>query len=103
MAFRMPGGYFIGPAPGGQAYMEGPGPLPIASTLIQVGQGAAAPAVTAPLRAEFWQAMGYWQASAIVVGPGASPRLAGFVTQLVQRPPRRTGGVLLWRGLSPSR
>ncbi len=103
MAFRMPGGYFIGPAPGGQAYMEGPGPLPVASTLIQVGRGAAAPAVTAPLRARFWQAMRYWQASAIVLGPGASPRLAGFVRQLVGRPPRRTAGVLLWRGLNPPR
>ena len=97
MAFRMPGGYFIGPAPGGQAYIGGPGPLPVANTLIQVGQGGAAPAVTPQLRAEFWQAMSYWRATAIVLGPGAAPALAGFVGQLAQQAPRRAGGVLLWR------
>ena len=97
MAFRMPGGYFIGPAPGGQAYIGGPGPLPVATTLIQVGQGAAAPAVTPQLRAEFRQAMSYWRATAIVLGPGAAPALAGFVGHLAQQAPRRAGGVLLWR------
>ena len=97
MSFRMPGGYFIGPGPGGQAYVGGPGPLPVAATLIQVGQGGAAPAVTPQLRASFWQAMSYWRATAIVLGPGAAPALAGFVRQLARQAPRRAGGVLLWR------
>jgi hypothetical protein len=97
MSFRMPGGYFIGPAPGGQAYIGGPGPLPVAATLIRVGQGGAAPVVTAQLRAGFWQAMSYWRATAIVLGPGAAPALAGFVRRLARQAPRRAGGVLLWR------
>jgi hypothetical protein len=48
---QMPGGYFIGPAAGGEAYVSGPGPLPLAATMIGIGQGKAAPPVTAGLRA----------------------------------------------------
>ena len=97
MAFQMPGGYFIGPAPGGQAFMEGPGPAPTASTFIQVGQGSAAPQVTPALRAQFGRDMADWRASAIVAGPGTSPALVRLVRQLTGRAPVRAGGVLLWR------
>ena len=97
MAFQMPGGYFIGPAPGGQAFMEGPGPAPTASTFIQVEQGSAAPPVTPALRAQFWRDMAAWRASAIVAGPGTSPALVRLVRQLTGRAPVRAGGVLLWR------
>jgi hypothetical protein len=99
MAFQMPGGYFMGPAPGGQAYVDGPGPLAVAATMIQIENGTPAPPVTPALRASFWQDMAFWGAHAIVAGPGASRALTGFVRQLVQRPPLRTGGVLLWRNL----
>jgi hypothetical protein len=100
MAFQMPGGYFIGPAAGGQAYVGGPGPRPTAAALIQIQQGGTAPPITPALRAEFWQDMAYWRADAIVMGPGARAALTGFVWQLVQRPPQRVGGVLLWRHLT---
>ena len=39
-------------------------------------------------------------ARAIVAGPGTRTALARFVTQVVRRPPLRTGGVLLWRHLA---
>jgi hypothetical protein len=97
MAFQMPGGYFIGPAPGGQAFMEGTGPAPTASTFIQVQQGTTAPAVTTALRAQFGRDMAYWRASAIVAGPGTSPALVRLVAQLTGRAPVQAGGVLLWR------
>jgi hypothetical protein len=97
MSFQMPGGYFIGPAAGGQAYIGGPGPLPLAVTLIHIEQGTAAPPVTLDLRAEFQQDMRYWGARTIVAGPGASAALVAFVQALVQRPPVQAGGVLLWR------
>jgi hypothetical protein len=96
MAYRMPGGYFIGPAPGGQAYVSGPGPLPLAATLIQVEQGKAAPAVTPALRAQFRQNLAYWAADAVVAGPGTRAALTTFIEELLLRPPIRTGGVLLW-------
>jgi hypothetical protein len=96
MAYQMPGGYFIGPGPGGQAYVGGPGPLPLAATLTQIEQGKPAPLATPALRAEFRQELAYWGADTIVAGPGASPALTAFVQALVQRPPIRTGGVLLW-------
>jgi hypothetical protein len=96
MAFQMPGGYFIGPVPGGQAYVSGPGPLPLAATMIKIEQGKAAPVVTPALRAEFRQEIGYWGARAVVAGPGTRPALATFIEGLLQRPPIRTGGVLLW-------
>ena len=99
MAFRMPGGYFIGPASGGEAYVGGPGPTAVAATLIEIQLGVPAPPVTPSLRASFWQDMSYWGAHAIVAGPGARAALTGFIQGLVRRPPLRTGGVLLWRHL----
>ncbi len=100
MAFQMPGGYFIGPAAGGRAYVGGPGPTAVATTLTGIQLGLPAPPVTPALRASFWQDMSYWGARAIVAGPGTRAALARFITQVVQRPPLRTGGVLLWRRLA---
>jgi hypothetical protein len=97
MAFQMPGGYFMGPAPGGQAYVGGPGPLPLAATMIQIQQGKAAPAVTPALRAQLRQDLDYWGASAVVAGPGTRAALTTFVQALLLRPPTHAGGVLLWR------
>ncbi len=74
MSFQMPGGYFIGPGPGGEAYVGGPGPLPVAVTLIHIEQGTAAPPVTPAVRAEFRQELAYWGAGAIVAGPEPGPR-----------------------------
>ena len=48
------------------------------------------------MRAEFRQELAYWGADAIVIGPGARPALVTFVQALMQRPPIRAGGVLLW-------
>jgi hypothetical protein len=100
MAFQMPGGYFIGPAAGGHAYVGGPGPTAVAGTLIKIQLGLPAPPVTAALRARFWRDMSYWGARDIVAGPGTRPALATFITDVVQRAPRQTGGVLLWRDLA---
>jgi dolichyl-phosphate beta-glucosyltransferase len=97
MAFQMPGGYFIGPAAGGEAYIGGPGPLPVAVTLTHIEQGTPAPVVTPGLRAQFQQELTYWRASAIVIGPAARPSLITFMEGLMQRPPIQAGGVLLWR------
>jgi hypothetical protein len=103
MAFQMPGGYFIGPASSGQAFIGGPGPTPFAQALIQIGQGGAPPAITPALRAQFSQDMTYWGADAIVIGPGANSALAGFVQRMLRRPPSRVGGVLLWRHVTERR
>ena len=100
MAFQLPGGYFIGPAPGGQAFMAGPGPVPTASTFIQVQQGMAAPQVTPALRAQFRRDMAYWRASAIVAGPGTRPALARLVAELTGRAP--AGLAACCSGGSPS-
>ena len=100
MAFQMPGGYFIGPTAGGHAYVGGPGPTAVATTLIEIQLGLPAPPVTPALRASFWQDMSYWGARAIVAGPGTRAALTRFITQVVRRAPLRTGGVLLWRQLA---
>jgi hypothetical protein len=97
MSFQMPGGYFIGPAAGGEAYVGGPGPLPVAVTLTHIEQGTAAPVITPELRAQFQQELAYWRADAIVAGPGARATLTAFITGLMQRQPIWAGGVLLWR------
>jgi Glycosyltransferase family 87 len=100
MAFQMPGGYFIGPTTGGQAYVGGPGPTAVATTLIKIQLGLPAPPVTPALRAGFWRDMSYWGARAIVAGPGTRAALTRFITRVVRRPPLRVGGVLLWRQLA---
>jgi hypothetical protein len=99
MAFQMPGGYFIGPAPGGEAYVGGPGPTAVAGTLIEIQLGGPVPPVTPALRASFRQDMSYWGARDIVAGPTARAALTGFIQQVVGRPPLHAGGVLLWRGI----
>lgn len=101
MAFQMPGGYFIGPAAGGAAYVGGPGPLPVAATLTHIEQGTAAPVITPELRAQFQEELAYWRATVIVAGPGARAALTAFVTGLMQQQPTRAGGVLLWRRGQP--
>ena len=100
MAFQMPGGYFIGPAAGGQAYVGGPGPTAFAARLVEIQSGLRPPPLTPELRASFWQDMSYWGAHAIVAGPGARAALTGFVARLVRHRPLHTGGVLLWRHLA---
>lgn len=99
MAFAMPGGYFIGPAADGRAYVGGQ-PSVTGILLRAVQRDGQVRTPTPVVRAAFAHDVQRWRACAAVLGP--SPRadvLRAQVTALVGREPESTGGVLLWRGL----
>jgi len=99
MAFAMPGGYFIGPAVDGRAYVGGqPTPTGLLLRAVQLDGQVRAP--TPLLRSTFAHDVRRWRACAAVLGPAPqADALRAQVTALVGREPESTGGVLLWRGL----
>ncbi|HWB65459.1 MAG TPA: hypothetical protein VG708_01345, partial [Mycobacteriales bacterium] len=100
MAFRMPGGFFIGPAGTGQAYIGGPGLRPTAAELTDIAASGDAPPVTDQVRESFAADVHYWGVDAVALGPATyRAQLASFLTKLIGRTPTSAGGVLLWSGL----
>lgn len=100
--FAMPGGYFLGPGPAGRpTFGSFPRPL-LERVLISIGtQGYTVP-VTPALRESARTALRYWGAHAFLVGPCPHEQvLVRFVTDLLGRPPQRTGGVSLWTDVDP--
>jgi len=99
MAFAMPGGYFIGPAADGRAYVGGqPTPTGLLLRAVQLDGQVRAP--TPLLRSTFAHDVRRWRACAAVLGPAPqADALRAQVTALVGREPESTGGVLLWRDL----
>ncbi len=99
MAFAMPGGYFIGPAADGRAYVGGqPTPTGLLLRAVQLDGQVRAP--TPLLRSTFAHDVQRWRACAAVLGPAPqADALRAQITALVGREPESTGGVLLWRGL----
>ena len=97
MAFAMPGGYFIGPAVDGRAYVGGqPTPTGLLLRAVQLDGQVRAP--TPLLRSTFAHDVRRWRACAAVLGPAPqADALRAQVTALVGREPESTGGVLLWR------
>ncbi len=99
MAFAMPGGYFIGPAADGHAYVGGQPSLTGALLRAVAADGLVRP-VTPDLRAAFSSDVRRWRACAAVLGP--SPHLDALRAQaiaLIGTYPEPVDGVLLWRGL----
>jgi hypothetical protein len=95
--FRMPGGYFLGPAENGQAYVGGAADPPTAELLTQVEQTGVAVLVSAQQRAQAAQDLHAWGANQIVLGPSPSTAaLRSTVTDLLGRPPHRVVGVDVW-------
>jgi len=99
MAFAMPGGYFIGPAANGHAYLGGQ-PTYSGNLLQAVQYDGAVRAVTADVRSAFAADVRRWRACAVLLGPAPHVNaLRDQVTALVGRRPEFVDGVLLWRGL----
>lgn len=95
--YAMPGGYFIGPADNGRAYVGGQ-PSATGRLFDDVRSGGAVPPVTPALRAAFAADTTRWNACAVVLGP--SPHrdaLRGLATALIGREPDAVDGVYLWR------
>ncbi len=97
MTFRMPGGFFIGPADDGRLYIGGQ-PRPTQRVLVSIAGTGEVPVVTEQLRAQARNDLVFWQTRVIVLGPAEHrDQLATFVTDVVRRPPEVSGGVLIWR------
>lgn len=95
--FRMPGGYFLGPAADGHVYVGGDADPPTAQLLSQVASSGAPVRVTAGQRAQARRELAGLGVSAIVLGPDASSgALAATVTELVGGAPAVRDGVQVW-------
>jgi hypothetical protein len=65
-------------------------------------QGAPAPEVTAAYRATALAELRRWQVQTVVLGPmPGEDRVLAFLTAIIGTPPKKDGGVYLWR-LGPS-
>lgn len=95
--FRMPGGYFLGPAADGHAYVGGSADPPTAVLLAQVADTGVPVEVTAEHRAQALVDLKAWGASQVVLGPDPSAdALRATVTGLLGRAPLRVAGVDVW-------
>jgi hypothetical protein len=97
MRFRIPGGYFIGPASDGHPFIGGPGPRPTAQLFLQIGESGQVPEVTAGVRQQLLDDLAYWDADYIVLAPGpASHALLTFVRTAMHQNPQVAEDVFLW-------
>jgi len=97
LSFAMPGGYFIGPAANGHAYVGGqPG---VTGRLFDAvrADGTVRP-VGPALRAAFAADMSRWRVCTVVLGPSSNrDALREQTTALLGRAPEVVDGVYLWR------
>lgn len=94
------GGYFVGPGPGGQAYMEGTGVTATAQYLNQLWSGGPPPGgtpVSQPSAAQVTADLDYWQPAAIVAVATAGSPLGRYLISLFHQPSYQQGQVLAWR------
>ena len=100
MWFKMPGGYFLGPGPNG-ATLRGAPPTTTARILDHIQRGGRPPDLTPTLRRRIAADFARWRVGSVVLGPMPNRQvMAGFLTDLLGRPPDRLAGVELWTGLT---
>jgi dolichyl-phosphate beta-glucosyltransferase len=96
MWFKMPGGYFVGPGPGGAASREAP-PSTTSLALDRIQRGGRPPDLTPALRRQIAQDFARWGVRSVVLGPMPHRRvMVGFLADLLGRSPERLAGVELW-------
>jgi hypothetical protein len=97
LRFRIVGGYFIGPAPGGQAYVDGPGPGPLTGLLVDVQGGAAPARPAAAERARLAADLARLRIGTVLLGPGPrEPALRRQLVLLFGPPTRARDDVAVW-------
>jgi hypothetical protein len=110
--YSLIGGYFIGPAWNGQAYVDGNGLAPTSVYLNELwaaglrpgsalataaaGAGLAAP-VESPSTAQVHADLTTWRPQAVVAVTRPGSALARYLTSLFGQPTVSTGGVIAWR------
>ena len=96
MWFKMPGGYFVGPDPGGGTRHDAP-PTTTSVVLNRIQRGRRPPELTPALRRQISRDFATWRVASVVLGPmDHREAMGGFLTDLLGRPPASTGGVAVW-------
>jgi hypothetical protein len=89
------GGYFVGPAWNGQAYVEGNGVTATAGYLDRLWSGG--PPGPAPARSQVQSDLNSWRPAAVVAVTRLNSPLGHYLVGLFGRPAIRSGSVLAWR------
>jgi hypothetical protein len=96
MWFKMPGGYFVGPDPGGGTRHDAP-PTTTSVILNRIQRGRRPPELTPELRRRIAADFATWRVASVVLGPMDNREaMAGFLTDLLGRAPATAGGVAVW-------
>jgi hypothetical protein len=96
MWFKMPGGYFVGPGPGGGTRHDAP-PTTTSVILNRIQRGRRPPELTPALRRRIAADFAAWRVASVILGPMHNREaMDGFLTDLLGRPPASTGGVAVW-------
>jgi hypothetical protein len=96
MWFKMPGGYFVGPDPGGGTRHDAP-PTTTSVILNRIQRGRPPPELTPELRRAIARDLATWRVDTVVLGPMANREVMdGFLTELLGRSPAAAGGVAVW-------
>ena len=89
------GGYFVGPAWNGQAYVEGNGVAVTAHYLDRIWSGG--PLAPAPARSQVQSDLDNWRPAAVVAVTRLDSPLGHYLVGLFGRPAIQSGSVLAWR------
>ena len=96
MWFKMPGGYFVGPDPGGGTRHDAP-PTTTSVVLNRIQRGRRPPELTPALRRKISRDFASWRVASVVLGPmNNREAMRGFLSDLLGRPPASAGGVAVW-------
>jgi hypothetical protein len=96
-AFRMPGGYFLGPAADGQVFLGGAADPPTGQLLADVAARGQTARITPARQAQAVQDLRAWGATQVVLGPSKyEDALVATVSGLLGQAPTRADGVYLW-------
>jgi hypothetical protein len=101
LRWRMVGGYFVGPDATGRPKFGGP-PSAFSHTVSMLRRGQSYPDLGGERRRGLIADLVRWNVGTIVLGPDRDQAaIAQLVTTLLGRPPRTTGGVLVWYDVAP--
>ena len=106
MRYRMPGGYFVGPGPGGRP-RYGATPNLLSAQLARLSSGDFAPRMDPYRRLAYTYNLVQWRVGTVVVGPMGDhrkqARTTRMLTELLRRPPSTQDGVEVWWNVRPQR
>ena len=92
----MPGGYFVGPDPGGGTRHDAP-PTTTSVILNRIHRGRRPPELTPALRRQIARNFATWRVDSVVLGPMDNREVMDdFLTELLGRQPASAGGVAVW-------